>query len=642
MTREEAIKIIQNNSNTVNGYFIRMFQEYALEHISPDKVKEIADAVKGIEEAGIKILERVLSNLFTPEDVQRVILRAQETVNRFKEREAAKGALMGDGQGTGSEGNSAGQVHGTTVTQSQNVGSSNGIANGQVSTAQNGAPNSSAGTPTPSVKTAKKTKTARKPKIIAHRLPDRQLYDLSPMIQSWPINSIASNILIAAGRPVPSKGNDSASTAGTRPNEGLEIMASNYKVLKKAELRTLEWDLLDPPPVETDLNDSKKETSTEAFNKGLEAGRKVLKTILQSDTAPSGTSSGGVGALPIGLKKFGELDTSTDPSLFSNPPNLLTMLGLPINNMTNEKPTQKTSITEPIAISDSSDPSLADLVAELRNSVPKPAVNTDSPKSILGKSMFKRVEPGTPTKPAPYARPANYNPSTAVMGRIVSGKDSGKGVGTSRMIPEVVITKTPVRTPGMAVVFSDEYLRSLRKGSGKRNSSTRDKIVSPLGKKSNVTISSKKSTPTNTKSKKSSPTTSPAINRPARRTKIDLTTVPINSIPLNHPSSPSLSSVSSSSSPADSPERFLSYSCLWQNCNAQLHSYDTLEQHVLKVHGKVDPRIKEPSRKCLWGDCPKTKVREYFDLEEWEFHVRRMHLLQCQFACSHRGISLSR
>lgn len=541
-----------------------MFQEYALQHISPDKVKEIADAVKGIENTGIAILQRAVVHLFKPEDLKRVQLWVQEKVDRFSQQQAAKRAFMADALGTGAEGNSTRQVNGTTLAQSQNVGSSNGTANGRVSTTQNGVSNSSAETPTPSVNTAKKPKTSRKTSVIAHCVPNRELYDLSPMIASWPVSSIASNILIAAGRPVPSKGNDSASTAGTRLNQGLEIITLKYKDLKKAELTTLEWDLLDP--VYINLDNSKKETSAVAFNKGL-------------------------------------------------------------------------VITKPIETSNPSDPSVADLVAEVRNSGPK------SPKSILGKSAFKRVEPGTPKKPAPYERPENYNPSTSVMGGIISGKDSGKesvkrsgmGSGTPRMIPEVVITKTPQRTPGMAMVFSDEYLRSLKEGSGKKRSRTREKTISPLAKKSNNTLSSRKSTPTKARAKRSTPTTSPTINGLARRTTIDLTTVPINSIPLNHPSSPSLTSGSSSSPPADTPERFLSYSCLWQNCKAQLHSYDTLEQHVLKVHGKVDPRTKSPSWKCLWGDCPKTNVREYSDREEWEFHVQRMHLLQCQFACSHGG-----
>ena len=41
----------------------------------------------------------------------------------------------------------------------------------------------------------------------------------------------------------------------------------------------------------------------------------------------------------------------------------------------------------------------------------------------------------------------------------------------------------------------------------------------------------------------------------------------------------------------------------------------------------------------MWGDCPTgTKgPREYHDREEWEFHIRRMHLLHIQYACSIQG-----
>ena len=42
---------------------------------------------------------------------------------------------------------------------------------------------------------------------------------------------------------------------------------------------------------------------------------------------------------------------------------------------------------------------------------------------------------------------------------------------------------------------------------------------------------------------------------------------------------------------------------------------------------------------CLWNDCPISNrgVREYQDREEWEFHVKRTHLLHIQYACSIQG-----
>jgi len=45
--------------------------------------------------------------------------------------------------------------------------------------------------------------------------------------------------------------------------------------------------------------------------------------------------------------------------------------------------------------------------------------------------------------------------------------------------------------------------------------------------------------------------------------------------------------------------------------------------------------------RCLWQGCTGAGgkgVREYDDQEEWEFHVRRMHLLKVQFACSVLGM----
>jgi hypothetical protein len=80
---------------------------------------------------------------------------------------------------------------------------------------------------------------------------------------------------------------------------------------------------------------------------------------------------------------------------------------------------------------------------------------------------------------------------------------------------------------------------------------------------------------------------------------IDLTeTAPAIAIPLNH--SQSSDEDSSDLSPHGSPLKsvtplepgYKSYHCRWQACHAELHSFDTLEQHVLKVHGKPDKKTK--------------------------------------------------
>ena len=81
---------------------------------------------------------------------------------------------------------------------------------------------------------------------------------------------------------------------------------------------------------------------------------------------------------------------------------------------------------------------------------------------------------------------------------------------------------------------------------------------------------------------------------------------------------------------------FTSIACRWKECSADLHSFETLEQHVLKVHGKP-PKTKV--FQCLWDDCPNSKkgVREYHDREEWEYHVNRMHLQPLKHSCPVQG-----
>jgi len=260
ITVEEAQKIIESNPNTVNGWFIRMFQDYALENMSPDLVKKVADAVKPFETQGIEVLEKEVTRLFGPQDVEMVRLRAREKVQRFNQMvEAKKAADVGleeglkKGRGKGkkkvvspskkmtgkvdlskSTGGHGSASDGTVISAPTHIPTpSNGPLNTQPQngTSTNGpvVPNSNTGgnlssnqTPTPIVNTAKRTPSkSRKTQIIAHRLPDRSLHDLTPQIQAWPTSEIARNIIIAAGRPLV----EPNGPPGSRPNDPLSAKA---------------------------------------------------------------------------------------------------------------------------------------------------------------------------------------------------------------------------------------------------------------------------------------------------------------------------------------------------------------------------------------------------------------------------------
>jgi hypothetical protein len=44
---------------------------------------------------------------------------------------------------------------------------------------------------------------------------------------------------------------------------------------------------------------------------------------------------------------------------------------------------------------------------------------------------------------------------------------------------------------------------------------------------------------------------------------------------------------------------------------------------------------------CLWDDCAMSNkgIQEYHDHEEWEFHLKRTHLLHIKHPCSIQGDS---
>ncbi|KAL7268831.1 hypothetical protein RUND412_008531 [Rhizina undulata] len=79
--------------------------------------------------------------------------------------------------------------------------------------------------------------------------------------------------------------------------------------------------------------------------------------------------------------------------------------------------------------------------------------------------------------------------------------------------------------------------------------------------------------------------------------------------------------------------QFRIYKCQWAECPAELHNYETLRDHVLKVHRKQMASGEYP---CKWKDCFKSSANEteeqrlltkFNDEQQWETHVRE-HLVQ--------------
>jgi hypothetical protein len=362
----------------------------------------------------------------------------------------------------------------------------------------------------------------------------------------------------------------------------------------------VEWDVIDPPP----------------------PGMTTVKPV---ETRPGLTTS--VETLAEMKSMVGSANGSVERKLVKGPGQGNDLVGTPFKKFS-EIDAEDGSSDDHVPLTDLfTDTSILTAFRPPDPASSAPVASTALPP--LGKSMFVRKPRGRarkdskPSKPSP---PATINLLTPSPHRSPTGK----------MTPQVIIytpRKTEHRvTPPAAMLNNDDF-----------------DVNSPT-----VSVLSKRRAP-------ASSTNSPVARRTPKRARtattqpIDLTkTDSDESTSLNGNSSilqassdiPSSKTSSASSAkpkangstangrPADGT--FTSFSCRWKGCSADLHSFETLEQHILKVHGKAS---KTKIFTCLWGDCPDPKKgpREYRDRDEWEFHVNRSHLQALKHLCPVNG-----
>lgn len=71
------------------------------------------------------------------------------------------------------------------------------------------------------------------------------------------------------------------------------------------------------------------------------------------------------------------------------------------------------------------------------------------------------------------------------------------------------------------------------------------------------------------------------------------------------------------------------YKCRWQQCKAELHNFETLKKHIIKVHGLA--REGDERFECWWKGCgveerAKGRVLSFDGIEDWLAHVDEEHL----------------
>ena len=198
--------------------------------------------------------------------------------------------------------------------------------------------------------------------------------------------------------------------------------------------------------------------------------------------------------------------------------------------------------------------------------------------SRLGASMFRPAKTQVPIAKPPAPKTKSSLPSTPTKSVTLNSGEYTPPKGNTT--PQVVIISPAQRmTPRAAIISDDDDLVDITpsKPSAKRTSPQHRSVTkTPVSRRKNARptagLPNSRSTP--------------------QKGASDLTT-PIKAIPL---------AATSSSEEEDSPPPIgedekhsptsKSYPCRWRACHADLHSFETLEQHILKVHGKPDPKTK--------------------------------------------------
>lgn len=416
---------------------------------------------------------------------------------------------------------------------------------------------------------------------IAQALPrGRGEVNLIPTILSWPEDQIARKILMAAGRPIP---NEEAMPL----NSDLDVIRNSWPQLGTAELTTLKWDLVDPPKVDVATAIKEKLAVTRRGRpRNVDRPRSVNNTKQVNQTRPK-ISLDSVANAPFVVRKWRPVTISWASSKLGTSSIVQKALKKqPINvNLPNFTDNQHSS---------SSTSNLADTIL-LPPQLPQPTQSMPQPSatyfgiSVTGTARpadtQKKGEPGSVTAIEPNPPDSDSkNTSRRTLPQVVHKSDNDSPnpeppkafiqsaqSTPGKMLPQVVITSPSPRrsAPPPAVVRHDN--NDLITTPSKRTS-LQQSMISPSSP-------DKRSKPSN-----------PHFN------DADLTTIASTTPPntANHSGQelPSSSTKFSSQKPVKMLEKYKSYPCRWRACHTNLPSFGALEQHILKVHGKPDPRTK--------------------------------------------------
>jgi hypothetical protein len=469
-----------------------------------------------------------------------------------------------------------------SATQNPRTDASNQIANGlnpmnapninDTTTSTNGTPSNSfvgngkeditSNPSAPQVQQRRARKLKSESAVIAQALPNRSDLDLSKTIASWPENQIARNILIAAGREIP--GEETAPL-----NEEFESIKVTWPELKKADLRTLEWDLIDPPRVDL----------VTAMRKTLESARGLLKDSMTSGRGRGGPS---IKSSPLVPSSLPSTQSGTDEtSKLSD-----------IDNRSSYEPVKTQQLNLPPPMS-----SEKGLIGTATGSASAPGgispgglgrgrLRSQSSLSVSPVAPIPSVPkpPSTTSTPGTHdQKPKSHLPTTAVQIAEVT---------PTKLTPQVVDAPPPKSTtPATVSVADDDVIDVTPTKPSSKNASPRESARNRRVKR-NTPSPITKSTPKRSTVNNLTKDVPRATRTPKRTPAIDRKTIIPLATPLNQTDSSDNEFPRFTPTPPEPVKNqagYNYYSCRWQACGAELDCFDTLERHIIKVHGKPDP-----------------------------------------------------
>jgi len=388
--------------------------------------------------------------------------------------------------------------------------------------------------------------------------------DLKAIAASLSVDDIARSVLVAAGREVPGK------TGESRLNREFEILPSSFK---KAELSTLNWDVLDPPQ--------------------MSVADSVAKKLKMFDP-PKDIPGKGPGRP---RKSLTETSNATEPIVIEDDSEPMEVDHAPGSAAHMQTASSNSARTQP--------PGLTDLPFA---TVP----SAGDSQSRLGKSMFRRQASPTSTSsstapkaltPPPVTRPTAFTPvnsSTSTTKPIMPNPRPGNAKMTLYGAPPRPMPSAPPPTAPTKPIATEPTTKLIHRVEipiltpPKRQTTPPAAIIDEQAdQKARIRYSS--STPSN--DKRITPyanRTGVAASSPASSllSPLKSSAVPLNATDSSDDESEGEQTNGVGKKTDKSEQSYHIYKCKWIGCTAELHSFENLEHHVLKVHGKADRNSK--------------------------------------------------